>query len=436
MTESEGIKTGRLVEASFVPPAPKSLEETGLNTGLIGDLVLKTLYFEGYMQASKMADEICLPFVGIVDAVLEFLKRERMIEIKGSTGGLREAAYQYAITERGAQRARELLERSQYVGPAPVTLESYTAAVRAQSVRGIFVTPQMVRDSLSHLVLEESIVERVGPAINSGSSMFLFGPPGNGKTSIAEAIGQMFLKGSIYIPHAIVVGGHIVKVYDLIGHKYIGEDESSRHVDRRWVKIRRPNIMVGGELTLESLDLIFNEVSLYYEAPFQLKANGGMLLVDDFGRQLARPEDLLNRWIVPLEKGVDYLTLHTGRKIEVPFDVLLIFATNLEPRELVDEAFLRRIRYKIEIRDPSFEQYREIFRRICHTRGVPYDERGLAYLLQERYIKPAISLRACHPRDLVDHLVGIARFQSIPPRLTPELIDKAWEAYYVDLRGK
>jgi len=192
---------------------------------------------------------------------------------------------------------------------------------------------------------------------------------------------------------------------------------------------------VGGELTLNSLDLIFNEVSLFYDAPFQLKANGGMLLIDDFGRQLARPEDLLNRWIVPLEKGVDYLTLHTGRKIEVPFDVLLIFSTNLSPAQLVDEAFLRRIQHKIYIKDPTLDQYREIFQRVCAQRGVPYDDKGLAYLLKEHYLKPGIKLRACHPRDLIEHLVGIARYRGVPPRLTPELIDAAWDSYFVNLQS-
>ncbi|MGC8826480.1 MAG: ATP-binding protein [Anaerolineae bacterium] len=423
------------LQGSFFPTAPRSIEETGLNMGLIADLVLKTLYYEGYMPAAAVADAVCLPFTGVIDQVLEFLKRERLVEVKGSSGALRESAYLYAITERGGERARELLERSRYVGPAPVPLERYKEAVHAQSVRRIFVTPAMVREALSHLVLDESIIDRVGPAINSGQSIFLFGPPGDGKTSIAEAIGSIILKGTIYIPQSLVIGGHIVTLYDVVNHRTVPNDENERHLDKRWIKIRRPNIIVGGELTLNSLDLIFNEVSLFYDAPFQLKANGGMLLIDDFGRQLARPEDLLNRWIVPLEKGVDYLTLHTGRKIEVPFDVLLIFSTNLSPAQLVDEAFLRRIQHKIYIKDPTLEQYREIFQRVCAQRGVPYDDKGLAYLLKEHYLKPGIKLRACHPRDLIDHLVGIARYRGVPPRLTPELIDAAWESYFVNLQS-
>ena len=428
------LESDNTTNNGFVPAAPKNLEATGLSMGVIADLALKILYFEGYMQASKIADAVCLPFTGVVDIVLEFLKRERMVEVKGASSGVREAGFQYAITDRGSQRARDLMERSKYVGPAPVTLTSYTDAVRAQSVKNVFVTPRDVEESLSHLVLDDAIIDRVGPAVNSGSSLFLFGPPGNGKTSIAEAIGRIFLKGSIYIPHCTVIGGNIVTVYDPVSHQAVSESTDSRHVDQRWIKIRRPNIMVGGELTLESLDLTFNEVSLFYEAPFQLKANGGMLLIDDFGRQLARPTDLLNRWIVPLEKQVDYLTLHTGQKLEMPFDVLLIFSTNLEPKELVDEAFLRRIRHKIEIHDPSFDQYRLIFQRVCNEKGVPYDENGLAYLIKEQYIKPNVKLRACHPRDIVDQLMGIARYQGIQPRLTPELIDAAWDAYFVNLQ--
>lgn len=422
----------------FVPHAPASLAETGLNMGFLADLALKLLYFEGYLAGSEVAERLRLPFTNVVQKVLDFLKRERFVEVKGSSS-LRESTYQYAITSKGSERAQEVLERSKYVGPAPVPLESYTRAVLAQTIQRVFVSPETIRAELSHLVLPERLIQQIGPAVNSGRSIFLFGAPGNGKTAIAEAIARMVLKGRIFIPYALEVDGQVVQVFDLVNHRPVPEEETVAQFpdyDWRWVWIHRPAVMVGGELTLDRLDLVFSETSLYYEAPLQMKANGGMLLIDDFGRQQARPEDLLNRWIVPLEKRVDFLTLRTGRKIEVPFDVLIVFSTNLEPTELVDEAFLRRIRHKIEVKDPTYDQYREIFRRECEAKGIPYREEALIYLLQEYYLKPGRPLRACHPRDLLEELVNIARFTGQKPMLAKQLIDLAWDSYYVDLNER
>ena len=423
---------------SFEPPMPKSIEETGLGLGFLADLAIKIMYFEGYISGYEIADTMKLTYAGVVDEVLEFLKREQFCEVKGA-GGLGESGYQYVISVKGSEKAREVLDRGQYVGPAPVPLEAYTDAFRRQPLQKVAIHQRVVRQALSHLVLNERIYSRLGPAVNSGRSVFLFGPPGNGKTAIAESIGMMIFRDNIYVPYAVEVDGQIIKVFDSINHRPVEENggasssKKGNRMDRRWVKIHRPFIVTGGELTLEGLDLVYDSVSKYYEAPFQMRANGGMLLIDDFGRQQVRPRALLNRWIVPLEKRVDFLTLHTGRKIEIPFDVLIAFATNLAPTDLVDEAFLRRIRHKIEIRDPSFEEYREIFQRVCAQKGVPYDEKALAYLLQEHYIKPQIPLRACHPRDIIDQLIDIARYQNRPPVLAKDLIDQACEAYFVEL---
>ncbi len=423
---------------SFEPPMPKSIEETGLTLGFLADLAIKIMYFEGYISGYEIADTMKLPYTGVVDEVLEFLKREQFCEVKGA-GGLGESAYQYVISLKGSEKAREVLDRGQYVGPAPVPLEAYTDAFRKQPLQNVAIHQRVVRQALSHLVLNERIFNQLGPAVNSGRSVFLYGPPGNGKTVIAESIGMMIFRDDIYVPYALEVDGQMIKVFDSINHRPVEENRGAssskkgNKTDKRWVKIHRPFIVTGGELTLEGLDLVYDSLSKYYEAPFQMRANGGMLLIDDFGRQQVRPRELLNRWIVPLEKRVDFLTLHTGRKIEIPFDVLIAFATNLAPMDLVDEAFLRRIRHKIEIRDPSFEEYREIFQRVCVQKRVPYEEKALAYLLQEHYIKPKRPVRACHPRDIMDQLIDIARYQNRPPVLTKDLIDQACEAYFVEL---
>ena len=421
------------VSTSFIPPTPTSIKETGLALGFLTDLALKIMYFEGNLSGYELAERMKLPFPGVVDQALDFLKREQLCEVKGA-GGFAEAAYQYAISEKGRAMGREALDRSQYAGPAPVTLEAYTEGIRRQPLDKVVVHQRTMRQALAHLVINEDTFARLGPAVNSGRSIFLFGHPGNGKTVIAEGIGRMMLGDAIYIPYAIEVGGQVVSVFDSVNHIEADSPSESQSHDPRWVYVRRPVITTCGELTLETLDLVYDETNKYYEAPFQMKANGGMLLIDDFGRQQARPRDLLNRWIVPLEKRVDYLTLHTGRKIEVPFDVLIVFATNLAPRDLVDEAFLRRIRHKIEVKDPSWDEYRQIFHRVCEAKGVPYDDRGLAYLIQEHYLKLNRPARACHPRDIVDQLADIARYLNVAATLGQDLIDRACEAYFVELQ--
>jgi len=438
--ESEFQHTGT---KPFGPPPITQITDTGLSRLWLQDLALKILYFQGYLTGYELAEKIALPYTALVDKIVESLKREKFIEVKASTMGLGEGSYQYGITQAGINRAREALDRSQYAAEAPVTLAEYNNAIRRQSLGKLNVSPRALRSYLSDLILSEDIINRVGPAINSGTSVFIYGPPGNGKTSIARAIGSMILRESIYIPYALYIEGQVVKLYDSVNHEIIPEKEISEagtgqlktgmRRDPRWIRIKRPFIVVGGELTLTDLDLVFNPVTKFYEAPFQLKAAGGLLLVDDFGRQQVRPTDLLNRWIIPLENQIDFLTLHTGRKVEVPFNELIVFSTNLPPKDLVDEAFLRRLRHKIRVGDPSFDEYKSIFLAVAESNNIPFNEESLAYLIKNWYIKPNRNLRGSHPREICNQILDISKFLGCKPEMTRELIDQAADAFFVDL---
>lgn len=429
-----------------IPPEPTSLSETGLGMGFINDLVLKIVYFNGSITGQQIEDETKLPFLGVIDKALEFLKLEEYVDITGAQGGFNERAFQYVIANKGRLKINEVLARSQYAGPAPVPLDVYIDIVQRQSVGNMVVDGRVVNDAFSHLVVNQTMLDKIGPAANSARSLFLYGPPGNGKTTIAEGIANM-MGGQILIPYAVEIDGQVIKVFDPLNHKPIPQPPVARTEpnaafggapqhhefvpDRRWVVCKRPQVVVGGELIMEQLELIFDPISKVYEAPYQLKANGGLFLIDDFGRQKVRPQDLLNRWIVPLEKKIDYLALQTGKKLQVPFDVLIVFSTNLSPKDLVDDAFLRRIRHKIEVPNPTPDEYREIFRRVAKAKGVPYSDDGLRYLVQEHYMKVRRDLRSCHPRDLCDQILDESRYRGAAPIMSKELIDRACEAYFV-----
>ncbi|HUU03266.1 MAG TPA: AAA family ATPase [Myxococcota bacterium] len=447
MSNPFGLERPEILD--LAPPQPRTVDETGLSIGLLNDLALRFLYYGGVLSGVGLADEMGLPYSGVVEAVIHFLAQEKLIDMKGGKGFGR-ASFDYTLTERGREVAREAVRRTSYTGRAPVPLDQYASLVRLQMQDVPSIDRGDIAEAFKMLVLPEGFYDQLGPAINSSRSLFLYGPPGNGKTTVAEIVADI-LGGEVFVPHAIEIDGQIIKVYDPLAHRAIDLDQApvrpppikgravaaplmkktGPEFDRRWLLSRRPSVVVGGELTLETLDLIYNENTQFYEAPFQVKANGGMLLIDDFGRQRVHPTDLLNRWIVPLEKRVDYLTLHTGKKFEIPFDQLIIFATNLDPKELVDEAFLRRIKYKIEVSNPSERAYRKIFRDVCGAKGIRYVDEVVTYMMDNYYKQYDMELRACHPRDIINLLLDVARFKRQKPALEQELVDQACLSFFV-----
>ena len=416
------------------PAVPVTLADTGLGADQVEQLVVKALY-GGEATGLSLADRLRLPYT-VLEPIIERARQERVIEVRGAFGSTT-STYRYALTDAGRDRARQYLEINQYTGAAPVPLAAYVQAMTALADARGYIDRERLRRGFSHLVISEPVLDQLGPAVNANKAIFLYGAPGNGKTVIGEGLGRA-IGGEMYMPYAIDVEGHIITMYDPINHVSLEEESGASSLltlpahDRRWVRIRRPVVVVGGELTLDMLDLTYNALSKFSEAPLQLKANGGVFLVDDFGRQRMRPEDLLNRWIVPLESRVDYLALHTGKKFQVPFDVLTIFATNLDPAALADEAFLRRIPYKIRIEDPSVDQFARIFEHVCSRRGLKFHQVMVAYLQRRHFAPRQRPLRACQPRDLIDQVTALCRYRGIAPTITRDLLDDACRAYFVD----
>ena len=432
-TLTEVATRERVTQPTPLPP-PATIADSGLNPEVLSQLLLKTL-IAGEASGSTLADRLKVPY-SLLDALIQHARIEKLVEVRGTTG-IGTAGYRYMLTDLGRERAQQYMDICRYVGPAPVPLSQYNAYVRACMAARQAVDRETLATGFDHLVVNRAMFDQLGPAVNSGKSLFLYGKPGNGKTVVAEGIGRA-LGTEMYIPHALDVDGQVITMFDPVNHQRAASAAESLSViagaaqDQRWEKIRRPVVVVGGELTLEMLDLSFNPISKFYEAPIQLKANGGVFVVDDFGRQRIPPRDLLNRWIVPLESRVDYLTLHTGRKFELPFNVFIIFATNLKPESLADEAFLRRIPYKILAKDPTTDEYCKIFELNCRKRGLAFDPVMIEYL-ERRYYKPRnLQMRACHPRDLVEQVVDICRYQKKTPAITRELLDMACGSYFLE----
>jgi len=404
---------------------PQSLDQVDVRQSVLEDLALKILYLAGSLSVHQLAEKTRLSFE-VTKEISFRLRTELLCQVTGMNGNIP----QIAITSEGRSRASDLLSQNHYTGPAPVSLESYVEQTRKQSVRKTGVHADEVKHAFAHLVIEPTLLRQFGTALNSGSSIFLYGPPGTGKTTVAETLSRVIAEDEIWIPYAVEVEGEIITLYDSAIHKRMMELEPE-DCDERWVLCQRPSVMVGGELTAEMLDLQYNPTTKFYVGPVQMKANNGVLIIDDFGRQRLRPEDLLNRWVVPLDRRIDFLTLAGGKKLEIPFEMLVVFASNMDPALLVDECFLRRIQTKIKIDGVSDAQFAEILRRVAQENDVEMDPSVPQDLIDFIRQVLKLELRQCYPRDIVNQILWASRYEGKIPILNHSTMAQAVEAYFL-----
>lgn len=419
--------------ASALPHAPRTPEETGLDIPFLVELLVKTIFVNGQMRLAELVSHVCV-LPGVLEPLLTFMRAEKLCEVvrRGETEG----SATYTLTELGRARAEDFRRRNQYAGPAPVSLKAYVEQIQSQSVAGMGVTREYLKRAFAGVIVEETLLDQFGAAMNSGRAIFVYGPAGSGKTYIAERLVRL-LSGAVAVPHAILVGGEVIQVFDPLVHEplaHVAENEAyaldrGTVGDTRWVLCRRPVVMTGAELTLSMVDLEFDAQTRFYHAPPQVKANNGLFILDDLGRQLVSAQDLMNRWIVPLDRRIDFLALHTGQKFMLPFDVIVVFSSNIKPAELADEAFLRRLGYKIFVGPLSEADYRAIFQQVCEELRIPYSEEGLRFIcgLHDSESRP---LLACLPRDILGQVRDYARFHGVRAEMVPELLDWAWNNYF------
>ncbi len=407
--------------SAYQPRMPENLEALGIPPALVVDLVLRRLYVRGLSNFQSLSEALKLSPL-VVEQVFRQLRQEQLVEVRGMTGN----DYNFTLTQAGRQRAQECFQVTHYAGAAPVSLRDYHKAVKLQAAR-VRVNRKMLRDAFSDMVLTDRLLDQLGPAIISQSSIFIYGPTGNGKSSLAERLLRVY-HDAILVPYAIEVDGQFIMVYDPVIHERIETEEQD--LDPRWVLCRRPCVIVGGELTPSMLDLHLDETSGIYAAPVQVKANNGVLVIDDFGRQAMSPRDLLNRWMVPLDRRVDYLALRYGVKFQIPFEMMVVFATNLNPAELADEAFLRRIHNKIYVEPVDPQSFDEIVRRVATARNIPMEADSPAYLRELCLSEGRKELRGCYPNDICNILVAISRYENQPPRMTRENLERAVALYF------